>query len=182
MFENNIKTDEEIVELVRKGDKEFYTELIKRYQSKLLRYAEFIIGDYAKASDAVQESFIKSYINLNSFNTTKRFNSWIYRIVHNEVINIINKNKRNIIFDAKVDFASPQDIEENYSKEETVGTLHKCLKFMDIKYSEPLTLYYLEDRSYEEIGDILRLPVGTVSTRISRAKALMRKICITKKK
>ena len=53
----------------------------------------------------------------------------------------------------------------------------KCLNDMPIKYSEPLMLHFIEDSSYEDISDILRLPMGTVATRINRAKALMRKIC-----
>ncbi|MDD5681358.1 MAG: sigma factor-like helix-turn-helix DNA-binding protein, partial [Candidatus Omnitrophica bacterium] len=54
---------------------------------------------------------------------------------------------------------------------------HKCLNKMSIIYKEPLSLYYLEEKSYEEISDILRIPIGTVGTRINRAKGLMKKIC-----
>ena len=65
-------------------------------------------------------------------------------------------------------------------KEELVANTRECLDKMDLIYREPLSLYYLEDKSYEEIGDILRLPMGTVATRINRAKVIMRKICLTK--
>ncbi len=179
---NKNKTDEEIVELVSKGNKELYAEIIQRYQTKLMRYAEYLVGDYAKASDAVQESFIKAYINLNGFHTKKKFSSWIYRIVHNEVINLIGKQKNNIVFDDGVDFDSGIDLEDSYMKEELTTHARECLDKMDILYREPLSLFYLADKSYEEIGDILRLPMGTVATRINRAKVIMRKICITKTK
>lgn len=66
------KTDGEIVDLVRKNNKEMYSHIIKRYQEKLIRYSMFLIGDYDKASDAVQEAFIKAYINLNGFNVNKK--------------------------------------------------------------------------------------------------------------
>ena len=62
MDEINTKTDEEVVEIVRKNNKELYAHLINRYQNKLMRYAEYLIGDHDKASDAVQESFIKAFI------------------------------------------------------------------------------------------------------------------------
>ncbi len=179
MDDSKNKTDEEIVELVSSGNKELYAEIIHRYQSKLMRYAQYLVDDYAKASDAVQESFIKAYINLNGFNTKKKFSSWIYRIVHNEVINLIDKNKKNIGLDSSIDFDSGVDIEDSYIKEEIALNTRKCLDSMDLKYREPLSLYYLEDKSYDEIGDILRLPAGTVATRINRAKAVMRKICQT---
>jgi len=108
------KTDEEIVELVSKGNKELYAEIIQRYQTKLMRYAQYLIDDYAKASDAVQESFIKAYINLNGFNTKKKFSSWIYRIVHNEAMNLVNKHKNTTQFDQNVDFNSGENIEDEF--------------------------------------------------------------------
>src|SRR4030065_1487483 len=99
-------TDEKIVELVCKKDKELYSQIIKRYQDKLIRYANYLVGEDNYAADIVQESFIKAYINLNGFNTKKKFSSWIYRIVHNEVINLIDKNKKNIGLDSSIDFDS----------------------------------------------------------------------------
>ena len=86
-------SDEEIVEHIRKSDRELYSIIIKRYQEKLLRYANNLIKNEDKSRDAVQESFIKAFINLESFNTKKKFSSWIYRIVHNETLNIIKKYK-----------------------------------------------------------------------------------------
>ena len=64
-------TDEKLVEKICREDKELYTEIVNRYQEKLLRYASNLIGDKYKASEIVQESFIKAYISLRSFNTKK---------------------------------------------------------------------------------------------------------------
>ena len=83
--------DQEIVDLIRTKDKELYSELVKRYEDKLMRYALSIVGNEQKAADVVQQSFIKAYVNLQSFNLKKKFSSWIYRIVHNEAINEIKK-------------------------------------------------------------------------------------------
>ena len=175
------KTDEEIVEIVKNENKESYAHIIKRYQAKLIRYAEYLIGDPDKASDAVQDSFIKAYVNLNGFDVKKKFSSWIYRIVHNEAINLIDKNKKTIKLDPDVDFDSGINIEDTYIKEELVSKAHNCLEGIDINYREPLSLYYIENKSYEEISDILRLPMGTVAVRINRAKIILKKICQTKK-
>ncbi len=169
--------DEEVVVLVRESDKELYSEIIKRYESRLLRYAEYLIGDYNEASDIIQNSFIKAYIKLNSFNTKKKFSSWIYRIVHNEAMNLIIKNKKRVSIDEDFDLDSGIDLEDDVIKKELKSHARNCLKQMPVMYSEPLTLYFLDDRSYEEISDILRIPKGTVATRISRAKSLMKKIC-----
>lgn len=180
MDDNKTKTDEEIVELVRKGNKELYAHIIHRYQTRLVRYAQNLVGDSDRASDAVQESFVKAYINLNGFDTRKKFSSWIYRIVHNEVINIVDKYGKNLRLDPDIDFDGGINIEDSYIKEELVLHAHECLKQMKLIYREALSLYYLEDKSYDEISDILRLPMGTVATRINRAKAIMREICQTK--
>ena len=181
MKDSKNKTDEEIVELVRIKNKELYAKIIERYENKLIRYAEYLIGDYDKASDAVQDSFIKAYINLNGFDVKKKFSSWIYRIVHNEAINLLDKNKKTLKLDPKIDFDSGVNIEDSYVKEELVSHAHKCLEEMDLIYREPLSLFYIENKSYEEISDILRLPMGTVAVRINRAKAILKKICQTKR-
>lgn len=180
MDDNKNKTDEEIVELVRKGNKELYVHIIQRYQNKLMRYATYLIGDQDKASDAVQESFIKAYINLNGFDTKKKFSSWIYRIVHNEVMNLVEKHKKYISLDYDTEFDGGINVENSYIKEEIVLHTRECIEQMELIYREPLSLYYLEDKSYDEISDILRLPMGTVATRLNRAKGVMRKICQTK--
>lgn len=172
-------SDEQIVDLVRTEDKELYLEIVLRYQKKLLRYAINLIQDKSKAEDAVQESFIKAFVNLNSFNIKMKFSSWIYRIVHNQVMNIFNKSKRELPLLDNVDFDSGENIELDLSKKEIQERVNKCIDKMSIMYSEPLSLHYIEERSYEEISDILRLPVGTVGTRINRAKIIMKKICQT---
>jgi len=170
-------TDEQLVEIVRTKDKELYLEIVVRYQEKLLRYAINLIQDKLKAEDAVQESFIKAFINLNSFNLKMKFSSWIYRIVHNQVMNTFNKYKKELPLLDNIDFDSGKNLELELTKKEIQERVNKCFSKISIIYSEPLTLYYIEEKSYEEISDILRLPVGTVGTRINRAKVMMKKIC-----
>ncbi len=176
------KTDEELTELVKKGDKELYGQLVERYQTKLARYAYFLLGDHAKASDAVQEGFIKAYINLQGFNPKKKFASWLYRIVHNEAMNLVDKHKNTIILEPDVDFDGGYNPEDDYFRQELIDHMQECLEQLALIYREQLSLYYLDNKSYEEISDILRLPMGTVATRINRAKVIMKKICQTKMK
>lgn len=170
-------TDEEIVEKTRSVDQEFYAYLMERYQAKLLRYANALVKDEHRAKDIVQEAFIKAFINLNSFNSKKKFSSWIYRISHNEALNVLKKYQKELPMLPDFDFESPEDLENDFSQKEIARAIEKCLSRLPVAYSEPLALFYIEEKSYEEIGDILRLPQGTVATRISRAKLLMKKIC-----
>lgn len=177
MIDINNLSDEKLVGFIREKDKEVYAEIIKRYQTKLLRYVIYLINDEDKAADVVQDTFIKAYINLKGFDVKKTFSSWIYRIAHNEAINIIKKDKQNLPLDETIDFESEINLEDDFIKKELQRHAQKCLKQIPLIYREPLTLYFLEEKSYEEISDILRLPMGTVGTRINRAKALMKKIC-----
>lgn len=177
MLETEKLTDEELVEKVRSSDRDVYAVIIERYKGKLLRYVTSLVNDRDRASHIVQDSLVKAYINLNSFNTKRKFSSWIYRIAHNEAINSIKKNQKEFFILEDFEFPSEEDIERDFEQKETAVHVEKCLNSIPLIYSEPLSLYYLSEKSYEEISDILRLPMGTVAIRISRAKKLMKHIC-----
>jgi RNA polymerase sigma-70 factor, ECF subfamily len=170
-------SDEELAIKIRKENKELYSEIVNRYGDKLMRYANYLIYNQEKAADVVQESFIKAYVNLNGFNVKKKFSSWIYRIVHNEAMNAVKKYRKESPINEDMDWSSKINLEEEFDKKQIQEMAQKCLKEMPIKYSEPLELFFIEDYSYGDISDILRLPMGTVATRINRAKAIMKKIC-----
>ncbi|MFA5867335.1 MAG: RNA polymerase sigma factor [Actinomycetota bacterium] len=170
-------TDEELVARVRAQDKDLYSEIVKRYEPKLYRYAMSIVQDRDKALDVVQDTFIKAYVNLQGFNTKKSFSSWIYRILHNEALNAIKKHHRETKLPEGFDAPDPNHFEQELSREETAKMVRKCLQRIPVKYAEPVALYYLEEKSYEEISDILQLPIGTIGARINRAKKAMRQIC-----
>ena len=174
-------TDEQLVELVRSKDKEFYAEIIKRYKDRLLRYAQYLLLDREQAADVVQEAFIKAYINLHGFNTKRKFSSWIYRIVHNEAANLLKREKKWIKMDKDFDFKSEEDMQDEVAKRELEENLQACLENMPVIYKEPLVLYYLDGKSYNQISEILRIPEKTVATRLRRAKSLLKKICQRKK-
>lgn len=181
MIESEEKSDEELVKIIRSVDRESFSIIIDRYEKKLLRYAFNLIKNEQKASDVVQESFIKSFVNLKGFDTKKKFSSWIYRIVHNEAMNIIKKYHREIPILDEMDFQSNENIELEFEQKEARQEVEKCLADLPLIYAEPLSLYYLEEKTYDEISDILHIPPGTVAIRLKRAKIIMKKICQTKR-
>jgi RNA polymerase sigma-70 factor (ECF subfamily) len=158
------------------GDTDALATLIDRYQQPLLRYVRYL-GATHQDEDIVQETFIKVYQNIRSFDTTKKWSSWLYRIAHNTAVSALRSHKFVVPWDQYLDAfikVDPVDsIDENIQKDQ----VKKCLSHLSIHYREPLALYYLEDKSYSEIMDILRLPMGTVSARINRAKKQMRLLC-----
>lgn len=170
-------SDEQVVELVRNEDKEIYEEIINRYQEKLMRYAVKLTGDEQIGADVVQDAFIDAYINLQGFDVKKKFSSWIYRIVHNKAMNVLNKNKKKVSLVDGMELDSGVDVEDEMIKKSLREKTYDCLGELPVKYREVLVLFFLEDKAYEEISDILRVPVSTVGTRIRRGKLLMKQVC-----
>lgn len=171
------QTDEELVIKIRSKDKEVYAEIVERYQGKLFRYVFYLTGERQKTVDIVQQTFIKAYVNLNGFDTKKKFSAWIYRIAHNETINFFKKTKKEVSLKEEMNLFSKNDIEKTVEDKEIKKHIEGCLKQIPVIYSEPLILYFFDEKSYEEISDILKIPMGTVATRINRAKVIMKKIC-----
>ena len=174
-------SDEELVVKVKEEDQELYEEVMRRYQDKLLRYVGYLIGGSEEASDVVQESFIKAFVNLKSFDEKKgKFSSWIYRISHNEAMNKAKKKKWvSLDFNNWLKEVLPGkvNIEKEYEKEEEREMVRKCLSSLSFKYRSVLSLYYLEDKNYNEISDILKVPMGTVAIRLKRGKEKLKDLC-----
>ncbi len=178
-------SDEVLVAIVQSEDGDgqhtAFAELVERYEVKMTRYANKFLYSYEDRQDAVQEVFIKVYKNIKSFNISKRFSPWIYRIAHNTFINHIKKNKHEKlgIFDADQffawHFADESVVSEREQKEER-EVLDQCLEKLDAKYREPLVLYYFAQKDYKEIAEILELPTATVGVRLRRGRAKMKDI------
>ncbi len=173
------KTDEDLVALAQKGDILSFSVLVNRYEKKLLRYGKRFLFNYENIEDAVQVIFVKVYENINSFQTTKKFSPWIYRIAHNHFINIIRKTKKEpfLFFDADVifSFSNKKDVLKEIKDEEELKEIECYLKSISAKYREVVVLYYFEDKSYKEIADILSIPISTVGIRLKRGREQIKK-------
>jgi RNA polymerase sigma-70 factor (ECF subfamily) len=175
------QTDEAIALRVQNGDLYAFKELVERYEPKMMRYARRFLFGYDDAQDAIQEVFIKAYRNIKSFDSSRRFSPWLYRVAHNEFINIIKKRGREPIafFDPDTIFphpvsAHPPDKEIN--EQELKQALEICLDKLDVKYREPLILYYFEDMDYKQISSIMHIPVATVGIRLRRGRSLLHEL------
>lgn len=179
------KTDEQLVSLSLK-DKEAFWVLVRRYEEKLKRYIKRIsLFREDLLEDLLQEIFIKIYINLNAFNQEMKFSSWAYRIAHNETISYFRKNKKHedlvsIPDEDLEDIASEFFVEDQYKEQEILLKLNDSIHELKDKYREVIVLKFVEDKSYEEISDILKMPINTVGTQINRAKQKLKDILISK--
>lgn len=181
-----METDEQIAKRVQEGETEAFGVLVDRYHAKLDRYARKFVRDSDESKDIVQEVFIKAYENIQSFDATRRFSPWIYRIAHNEFVNAIKKRSRGPVFGMDFDVVFPhlvanESAEERALERDLRRELDACLDELDPKYREPLVLYYYEGLSYKDMADILRIPTSTVGVRLARGKAMLQKVAATKK-
>ena len=178
-------TDQELVKLSLE-DAENFAFLIEKYEKSLFRYIKRL-GNFPDedAEDILQEVFIKIYQNLNDFDLKLKFSSWIYRITHNHTISFFRKSKSRPDLLSSEDsekvfmvLSSNLDIEEKIDQNLEKDKIRELLNQLDKKYRDVLILKFLEDKDYNEISDILRKPVGTISTLINRAKIKFKELLI----
>jgi RNA polymerase sigma-70 factor (ECF subfamily) len=176
--EHSTKTDEELLARTL-VERDTFGVLIERYEVRLRRYVRRLMpGIGNDVDDVLQEIFIKAYVNMRSFDPSLSFSSWIYRIAHNEAVSWLRKKKArpdtvDLGDDDLYTFSTSMEdalvsVEQKYSKD----AVHRVLIQMSEKYRSVLVLRFLEGRSYEEIGDILAVPGGTVATLVHRAKKM----------
>ncbi len=170
-------SDEEIVDLVLEDQSRFLL-IINRYKDKLFNFIRRITNTGVEdAEDLLQDIFLKVYLNINSFDRGQKFSSWIYAIARNQVISNHRKLKvrpegHSVGIDddgaEKIisDFNIGEDFDSGLAKEKVLYTLDE----LKAKYREVLVLKFFEDKSYDEISDIIKKPVGTVGSMINKAK------------
>lgn len=173
-------SDEQIVAAVCEGDAASFALLIERYQNKLFYYVLKYVAETDKAEDIVQESFIKIYTNLRSFDQTKKFSAWAYRITHNQLIDTVRKQKPTVSIEQNEwvnNIADPSvDIVEEIQGKQTKKEVQSAVALLPSKYKDVIILHYFEGYGYEEISDILAIPTSSVGTRIRRGKQKLKDI------
>jgi RNA polymerase sigma-70 factor (ECF subfamily) len=174
---------DELLVIECKKDSKNFAVLVDRYVPKLTRYIRRrSLATSDDIDDLLQNIFIKVYRNINEYDSSLLFSSWIYRISHNEMIDWYRREKRRATLsldDENHDIISKLITEEDhttrFSNEEQRQHIIATLNTLDNKYKEILLLRFFEEKSYEEIADILRIPPGTVAIRINRAKKQLQK-------
>ncbi len=166
--------DRDIILKVKEGDRKAFEELYNRYYSYALRTATAITKSTQEAADAVQETFIRVYRNIYSFNTNRPFKPWFYRILVNEC-NRVMKDKSRVVF---VSHYMEQDSiharKDDYHFEE-YEELYAAIEALSDIYRIPIILKYLNDFTEKEIGEILSLNINTVKTRLYRGRQKLKK-------
>ncbi|MDE1970273.1 MAG: RNA polymerase sigma factor [Patescibacteria group bacterium] len=174
-------SDEELVARVQGNNEMAFGVLMKRYQDRLLRYGRRFLAEHSHIEDIVQDIFIRAYQNIQSFDTSKRFSPWLYRIAHNAFVNALRTRQHTPLlfmnFDTLLSHPTYEEKLENKEEAQHMNAmLESGLNTIPAIYREVLILFYGEELRYQEIADILHIPIGTVGIRLRRGKELLKKL------
>ena len=182
--------DKQLVERVRRGDKRAFDLLILKYQHKIISIVGRYLGDRNDVQDVSQETFIKAYRAIPNFRGESAFYTWLYRIAINTAKNhLVSKSRRPPNIDIDIDDGEFQDnsavLRDNESPQASLATkqmeevIFRAIENLPAELRVAVTLREFEGLSYEEIARLMDCPVGTVRSRIFRAReAIEQKITL----
>lgn len=158
-----------------------YTLIIDRFEEPILRYVGRMTGcPHEDIEELWQIIFIKAYRSLNGFDTHLKLSSWLYRIAHNVCVDYMRKTskKNTLSIDSEDEYSqaliekisSSENISFHLSEDAKKQGVREIIQMLPEKYKTVILLFFIEDKSYEEISDILQIPVNTVWTLLNRAK------------
>jgi RNA polymerase sigma-70 factor (ECF subfamily) len=179
------ESDQLLVERVQAGDKQAFDVLVSKYQRRLMRLVSRLVHDPAEAEDVVQETFIKAYRALWHFRGDSAFYTWLYRIGINTAKNfLVTQGRRTpTSTDANAEEAeafddgdSLRDIntpESMLASKQIAETVNAAMDLLPLELRTAIVLREIEGLSYDEISDIMACPIGTVRSRIFRAREVI---------
>lgn len=170
---NGPLSDLELVNQSKSGDPEAFSELVRRHQHVVFNVAYRFMRDSALAEDMAQESFLKAYRLLKGFRGDCAFSTWMYRVTCSVCLTELNRRKRRNAVQQELQHETPV-AEEPVENPDMPEMIRRCVKRLPDRYVQIITLYYLKGVSYEEIAQVMNIPMGTLKTWMFRARKQLR--------
>lgn len=175
-----MKDDVRLIDETLGGDSAAFGQLVTRYQDRLYNTVVHVVGSSDTAHDVVQDAFVQAYTKLEKFERASAFYTWLYRIAVNLAISRRRREKpmtsvdqvREVLGNEPIDDADPPAAQ--LEQRERACQVHRALAALSEEHRTILTLREMEDFSYEQIAEILELPVGTIRSRLHRARMQLR--------
>ena len=169
--------DSQLVKAVLGGHSEAFRVLVDRYKRRVYRVARRMVRDHDEADDIAQETFVRAYRALDTFDQSRRFYTWLFRIAVNLAINAADRRRRRATdsLDARAqargfEIAGSDDLAQRASYGELSNAVGKALRDLPDGMREVFVLRTFDELSYEEISEVLGVPKGTVMSRLARAR------------
>ncbi|RME17326.1 MAG: sigma-70 family RNA polymerase sigma factor [Bdellovibrio sp.] len=169
-----MNNEKDLIERVKLGHTASFSKLVRKHQKSLLRLAMRITNDLQSAEDIVQESFIKAFKKLDSFEGRSSFKSWMYRIVINTAKNKLRKHKKDHLDIAKVQISTSPIAENSLSFHVFKEVLQKEIQKLPPRQKMALILRVFEELSFKEIADIMACPYDTAKANYRHALMKLR--------
>jgi RNA polymerase sigma-70 factor (ECF subfamily) len=178
-------SDSNLVKRVRNGDKDAFRELVERYQRKVFSIAYGMVGNREDAMDLVQDAFLKAYRNLDRFEGSSSFYTWLYRIVVNVCIDYIRRHgkRHKVEYDDQIQREEAVDADDRIhasklgldptkvqGRRELIEQIEKALEELSPIHKEAIILREIEGLSYQEMAEVLDIATGTVMSRLHHAR------------
>jgi len=177
-------TDEELILYFQEGDVYAFEQIVHRYKEPLVNFIYHFLGDRSNAEDVVQETFIRVYKNKHLYRNIAKFSTWIYTIASNLAKTELRRRRRRRIlsisqmgfddkdYDLPDHVKTPEGIVDGEMKE---SIIREAIEKLPAKFKEVVILRDVQEFSYEEISEILDIPIGTVKSRVNRGRQRLQK-------
>jgi RNA polymerase sigma-70 factor (ECF subfamily) len=170
--------DDALMQRVREGDDDAFGEIVDRYKDSLVNYVTHLVRSRDRAEEIAQDAFVRLYRNASQYKAQERLGPYLFRIATNVVVTEARREKRWSLLLPRLHASTRQyepSPDTNLYTTEIQRQVHAALERLPLKYRAPLVLFELEEWSYDEIARALDIRSGTVKSRISRARDLLRR-------
>ena len=168
--------EEELIQSALAGNSLSFEVLVTRYQDRLYTAMISVVGNTDEAEDVVQEAFIQAYLKLDTFQQNSRFFTWLYRIAFNFALAKRRRRRGHLSLDESRELSGSEPTSKTeapdarMSRSEDVSLVHQALAILSEDHRSILVLREMEDLAYEEIAEVLQISIGTVRSRLNRAR------------
>jgi RNA polymerase sigma-70 factor, ECF subfamily len=175
-----VNDDRELIDQALSGNSAAFGQLVTRYQDRLYNSLVYLVGSADAAQDAVQEAFVQAFVKLDTFERASAFYTWLYRIAVNQSISRRRRERPLVSVDQIRDNSGQDPIdagpppEARLERLERGGQVRQALAALSEEHRSILILREIDECSYEQIAEILNLPVGTIRSRLHRARLQLR--------
>lgn len=170
-------SDDVLMQRVREGDDDAFAEIVDRYKDSLVNYLTHLVRSRDRAEEVAQDAFVRLYRNAANYKQQERLGPYLYRIATNLVVSEIRRERRWSLLLPRLNAStrsSEPSPDANLFTSEIQRQVSAAIAQLPLRYRAPLVLFEIEEWSYDEIAKALDAPTGTVKSRISRARNLLR--------